>query len=157
MKRKRLIGVSVFILFALLVFNIYKHRISTPYDALRNQKQYGANECLLEVNLNDNEYIVFYMADNGISVAVMKKGFFNYNIRYISTIPFSNIKNYSIRFGTFRENKWIFWGVLDDPSIKEIKVEGVSANILNTAYPFSICYLIGDGTPHDVPEYEIVY
>ncbi|MGE5614689.1 MAG: hypothetical protein ACM3XR_09810 [Bacillota bacterium] len=108
--------------------------------------------------MNGNEYIVFYSADNGkIGAAVMKKGFFRYNVRYNSTIPFANIDNYEFRFGTFRENKWIFWGVIYDTSIKEINIEGMSVNILDTEYPFSVCYLIGDGSPQEIPEYKIIY
>jgi hypothetical protein len=159
---RRIISITAIVLLvivlSLLIISIYRYRISTPYDVLCEQGRYGANECLLEVNMGDNEYIVFYLADNNKVVAtIIQKGLLRYNIRYSSEISLAYISNSDFRFGVFEEKKWMFWGVLYDTSIKEIYVEDVNVNISDTSYPFSICYLIGDGSPQEMPNYEIVH
>lgn len=162
MKMKRHIRITAIILFvavfSLFIVHIYRHYTSNPYDILSEQGRYGANECLLEANMGNSEYIVFYLSDNNkITATIMQKGLLRYNIQYSSDIPLANINNSDFRFGTFDRDRWIFWGVLYDVSVKEIYVEDENARILKTSYPFSICYITGDGTLQEVPNYEIVY
>lgn len=147
MKKAQIIGILCILLAAaiLLFCNIY----ASPYDCLmENIGNQSVGEILCQEQLNDNKYLIFFLDESGcVSCAIIKKTRFSFRLLRTSGALSPNADSSTYMYSAFEDGddyRWIDWGILTDPEIETVLIDGEQMNILNELpYGFRLCWLSG--------------
>jgi hypothetical protein len=138
----------------------------TPYEFILDQKNQGVNyqpaELLYQEELGDDRTIVFYFNRKGrVACEIVERSIITYKTLVKSAellIPGENENEHFLYSRDEDTSKWIFWGIITDKSIEDIKLNN-SSRLKTTnidIYDFRICYVTGN-EPIDDVEFELIY
>lgn len=166
MNKQRSLGIIILVVFICGLCLVIKNVNQSPYDFLKNTKSSSeaerAKELLYQDDDGNNKYIVFYVNENdNAACAIINKGYFSYNtLRISSEVLIANeTEPADFHFSLYNKGQdWIYWGIIRDDKIRQVLINEKEANLVDTAYGFRICYLIGTEPVEPIePEHELIY
>ena len=168
MKIKKIIIFFIISIILIVIFAISRSK-ELPYEYLiKNMEKSDENivsEVLDQVEVDKNEYLVFYLNENSnICCATIKKEFWKYKILTISgeVIRVNDSKYYDYIYTSYdngSNREWIEWVILHSKEIKTVLIANKEANIIDLEkYNLRLYYLMGKNTNENVePEHSIIY
>lgn len=166
MNKKKILGITIVVVFICALFLIIKNINQSPYDFLKSRKNSSraerATEFLYQDDIGNNKYTVFYVNENGnVSCAIIKRGCFNYKVLRISSevLIVNETEPADFLFSAYNKGQdWIYWGIVRYDKIRQVLIDEKEANLVDTAYGFRICYLMGNGiVKSTLPKCELIY
>lgn len=101
---------------------------------------------IIETSNNNEHFIFYYNEKSTLTCAILQKDFFSYRLLdYSAEITADDGRPHNAIYSAYNEGKsWIDWGVIENPSIEDVFVNGDEATIIKRGN-LRLFYMTGDG------------